>query len=58
MQRQTQELINFNVNYHSDTIAFTVVKQCHAKEGRMMRRERVGHPPKLRKGHQRPESLM
>jgi hypothetical protein len=44
-QQQNEEPINFNVNYHSGIIAFTVVKQYHAKAGRMMSRERVRHPP-------------
>src|SRR5277367_1582947 len=44
-QQQTQKPINFNVNYHSGIITFTMVKQYHAKQRSMMPRQRVGHPP-------------
>jgi hypothetical protein len=45
MQQQTQEPVNFNVNYHSGITVSASVGQYDTKEQRMMARERVGHPP-------------
>ena len=45
MQQQTQEPINFNVNYHGGIIASIGVRQYDTKEKTVMARERVGHPP-------------
>ena len=45
MQQQTQEPINFNVNYHGGIIASIRVRQYDTKEKTVMARERVGHPP-------------
>ncbi len=47
MQQQTQEPINFNVNYHGGIIAAIRVRQYDTKEKTVMARERMGHPPLL-----------